>query len=570
MRFYVIGMVLFMLVIELANAQTANRYDVVIDEIMADPAPQVGLPNSEWIELKNTSPSNINLSGWRIVKSTSQSGPLPNFILQPDSFVIVCTGSAVAAMSVFGQTISVTSFPSLNNDGDLVYLSSNENKVISAVNYTNAWYQNELKKQGGWTLEMVDTKNPCTGFNNWKASTDVNGGTPGKRNSVEAVNTDDAAPKLLRAFATDSVTLSLIFDEALDSGKASSITNYAINDGIGQPLTATPASPVFDRVYLVLATPLLRGKAYTVTATGVTDCVGNEITVQNIAKVGLTSIADSLNVVINEILFNPSADGVDYVEIYNRSTNIIDLKQLFIANRNTTGGISSIQQLSSESILIFPGDFILLTEDPSAVQRKYLTMNPNAFIQLASMPSFPDDEGNVIILNLQGRIIDEVAYSDKWHFQLLSNTESVSLERIDYNAPSVQTNFHSAATSAGYGTPGYKNSQYRIDEQVQGEVTVTPEIFSPDNDGINDFATINYNFPQPGYVTNITIFDASGRPVRYLQRNALSGAKGIYRWDGLGEKRQKLTQGIYIVFTEIFNTAGKKKQFKKTIVLARR
>lgn len=570
MRPYVVVLAVSMLVIKLANAQTVNRYDVVIDEIMADPLPQVGLPNAEWIELKNTSSFNINLSGWTIVKATSQSGAFPNFILQPDSFVIVCTGSAAAALSVFGQTISVTSFPSINNDEDLIYLKSNENKIISAVSYTDAWYQNELKKQGGWTLEMVDTKNPCTGFNNWKASIDVNGGTPGKKNSVDAVNPDEASPKLLRAFALDSLTVSLIFDEPLDSLKASAIINYNISDGIGVPLAATPVLPVFDKVNLILATPLSHNKVYTVTINVVTDCAGNEISAQNTARVGLTSIADSFDVVINEILFNPTADGVDYVEVYNRSTNIIDLKQLYIANRNSTGVISSIRQLSVESILIFPGDFILLTEDPSVVKQKYLTTNPSAFVQVKGMPSFPDDKGDVIILNAQGEIIDEVVYFDKWHFQLLSNTEGVSLERIDYNAPSVQANFHSAATSAGYGTPGYKNSQYRIDQQLQGEVTITPEVFSPDNDGIDDFATINYNFPEPGYVTNITIFDASGRPARYLQRNALSGVKGIYRWDGLGEKQQKLAQGIYIVFTEIFNTAGKKKQFKNTIVLARK
>ena len=122
----------------------------------------------------------------------------------------------------------------------------------------------------------------------------------------------------------------------------------------------------------------------------------------------------------------------------------------------------------------------------------------------------------------------------------------------------------------GYGTPTYKNSQYRLDAEVKGDITVTPEIVSPDNDGQDDFATINYSFPEPGYVANITIFDAVGRPVRYLQRNALSGTKGFYRWDGLGEKQQKLAVGIYIIYTEVFNLKGKTKKFKNVIVLARK
>ena len=116
----------------------------------------------------------------------------------------------------------------------------------------------------------------------------------------------------------------------------------------------------------------------------------------------------------------------------------------------------------------------------------------------------------------------------------------------------------------------YKNSQYEANEELPGAITVTPEIFSPDNDGTDDFATINYSFSSPGNVANITIFDATGRAVRYLERNALSGIKGYYRWDGLDDKDRKLPQGIYIIYTEIFNTEGKKKQFKNTIVLARR
>lgn len=568
-RFFLFTLIIVFLIGN-THAQIANRYDIVIDEIMADPTPQVGLPNNEWIELRNTSANAINLQDFRISDLTGQSGAMPSYVLKPDSFVIVCTGSAVTAMSAFGPTISVTSFPSLDNNGDQLSLISAQGKVIHAVNYNISWYQNELKKDGGWTLEMIDTKNPCSGFTNWKASVDVKGGTPGKNNSVDASNTDKTSPKLLRAFAVDNLNITLVFDEPLDSLKAATATSYSISDGIGVPQSAITVSPVFDRVNLKLNTPLAVNKVYTITANNVTDCAGNIIGLKNTAGVGLSSVADSFDIVINEILFNPNSGGVDYVEIYNRSQKIIDAKQLYIANRNSTNVISSIQQLSTESILLFPKNFLVITEDPQIVMQQYVTTNPDAFIQLSSMPSFPDDKGDVIILNAQGKIVDEVIYSDKWHFALISNTEGVSLERIDYNAASVQSNFHSAATSVGYGTPGYKNSQFRIDQQVQGEITVIPEIFSPDNDGIDDFATINYSFPSPGYVANITIFDASGRPVRYLEKNALSGIKGSYIWDGLGEKQQKLSQGIYIIYTEIFNTDGKKKQFKNTIVLARR
>ena len=554
-----------------SDAQVANRYDIVIDELMADPTPQVSLPNNEWIELRNTSATAFNLLGRRIGDASSQSGTMPSYNLLPDSFVIVCTGSAIAAMSIYGPTIAVTSFPSLDNTGDVIYLRSPQNRIIHAVSYTDAWYQNELKKDGGWTLEMIDSKNPCSGFTNWKASTDIKGGTPGKRNSVNAINIDAASPQLLSAFATDSVNLSLVFNEPLDSLKAATAANYTISDGIGVPQSAIAIAPAFDKVSLRLNTPLMRNKIYTVTVSGVSDCVNNLIGSKNTARVGLSEVADSFGIVINEILFNPKPNGTDYVEIYNRSNKIIDLKQTYIANRNTAGVISNIKQLSTDNYLFFPQDFMVITEDPAIIKRDFITKNMDAFVMVASMPSFNDDEGDAIILNAQGSITDELKYDEKWHFKLIDNREGVALERIDYNATTQhEDNWHSAATSVGYGTPTYKNSQYRIDLQVQGDINVSPEIVSPDNDGMDDFATIDYSFPSPGYVANITIFDANGRPVRYLQRNALCGTKGNFRWDGLGEKFQKLPVGIYIIFTEVFNLIGKKKQFKNTIVLARR
>jgi len=548
----------------------AKQYDVIIDEIMAAPTPAISLPTNEWVELKNTSVTPINLLGWTITNHQLTSGGMPNFILKPDSFVIVCAASAVSAMASYGTTISVTKFPSLINDADQLSLQSAQTKTIHAVSYSSTWYQNDLKKNGGWSLEMIDTKNPCSGISNWKASTDLRGGSPGTKNSVDAINPDINSPKLLRGNAIDNLTIKLVFDEPLDSLKAVTLNNYTISDGIGLPISVVAIAPLFNVVNLTIGTPLVATKMYTVTVNGITDCVGNTIDSKNSARVGISSVADSIDVVINEILYNPPSNGSDYVELYNRSNKIIDLKQTYIANRNTSGAVSSITQITADNYLLFPQDYVLLATDVSFIKKAYITLNPDGFIAL-KLPVYSNDKSSVVLLNAQGNITDEVDYNDKWQFKLLANTEGVSLERIDFNSSSQSAdNWHSAATSVGYGTPGYKNSQYKINEEVQGDLKITPAIISPDNDGQDDFATIEYNFPEQGYVANITIFDAQGRPVRYLQRSALCGTKGNFRWDGLGEKNQSLATGIYIIYTSIFNLQGKTKQFKIPIVLTRR
>jgi Lamin Tail Domain/Bacterial Ig-like domain len=545
------------------------QYDIVIDEIMADPTPVVGLPTNEWLELKNTTTFDINLQNYKLGKSTGESGGMPSYILPAGGYVTVCTGSAVAAMAAYGPTITVASFPSLNNDADKIYLRAPQGAVIHSVNYTDAWYKNELKKDGGWTLEMIDTKNPCAGINNWKASVDVRGGTPAAKNSVDAINADATAPKLLRAYAPDPTHITLVFDEPVDSSNAAIAAGYSMSDGIAIT-NALPLSISFDRVSLTLSTALAANKIYIVTANNIKDCSGNIIGISKTAKVGLVDSIRNFDAVVNEIMFNPKTNGVDYVEFYNRSKRILNCKNCRIANRNALGIVSSIYSFTTEDYLFFPGDYIVLTESAEITKRDFVANEPNAIVEIKNLPSFNDGDGDVILLDQQGNIIDEVVYNAKWHFALISNEEAVSLERINADAASVQANFHSAASSVGYGTPTYKNSQNRIDAELQGEIKTTPEIVSPDNDGLDDFATIQYNFPEPGYVANITIFDANGRPVRFLERSTLCGTKGNFRWDGLGEKQQKLPQGIYIIYTDVFNVNGKTKKFKNVIVLARK
>ena len=483
--------------------------------------------------------------------------------------MIITSTSGAASFTGFGRVLGIPGFPPLTNDGTTLRLISKEGKTIHFVSYNLSWYQNAVKEEGGWSLEMIDPHNPCSATNNWKASIDNAGGTPGKKNSVDGLNKDNEAPVVRNVWAKDGSTIVLQFDEAIDSTDAVNASRYSITPSLLINSIAV-ASNDFTVVELALNTSLSSGIIYNVTISGIKDCSGNARSSQEI-KLGLPQDAVAVDVVVNEILFNPGPDAYDYVEFYNRSNKIIDASKLYVGNRNSAGTISSLKKLSEQPFYIFPDSYVVITENLSSLQKNYLVKNTDAVLVVSSLASFPDDKGTVVLANFQGEVVDELSYSDDWHFDLIANAEGVSLERIDPDKPTQnEDNWHSAASTAGYGTPTYKNSQYKQTNNISETVEITPKVFSPDNDGIDDIATIQYQITETGYVANISIFDVNGRLVRHLVKNATLGLKGSWNWDGLDEKGQKLLIGNYIIYTELFNLKGQKKQFKNVVVLARR
>lgn len=559
---------LCLLVNAIVSAQAQNRYDVVIDEIMADPSPPVGLPNLEWIELKNCSATPINLQNWRLSDAGGQSGAFPAFTLQPDSFVIVCSSSSLTAMSAFGRAFAVTSFPSLDNAGDLLYLKSASGKIIHGIRYDLSWYDNELKKDGGWSLEMCDTHAPCSGVANWKASADPSGGTPGRKNANDGVSNAAHEPEISNVYTAGNTSIHIVFKNPVDSISATTISHY-LPDNIIQLQAVSCLPPLFNEVELKTVQPMDSGKIYTIQISQVKDCGNNVITSPVSIQTGIPFTPAPGEIVINEILFNPKSGGYDFAELINRSNKIIDAAALFMANRNSNGTVSSIIPLSAVPYYMLPGAYLAITENKTRLGLDYFLQKPDAILETSSLPSWPDDEGWVVLLGTQGNILEELHYKDDWHFKLMNDAEGVSLERMDPSAEvNNPQNWHSAASTAGWATPGYRNSQYKQAGIADALFTITPATISPDNDGLDDMATIQYQMESAGFVANITIYDASGRPVRMLVRNALLGLNGFWRWDGLDENGQKLQAGPYIFLIDLFNSEGKKKRVKEMVVVA--
>jgi len=269
------------------------------------------------------------------------------------------------------------------------------------------------------------------------------------------------------------------------------------------------------------------------------------------------------------LLFDPVTGCVDFVEIFNRSAKVIDLKNVVLANYDTIGQvITDYNEISTEPFLMFPDDYFVLSTDSAAVKDFYKTSNPRGFINMVYFPAMNNEDGIVAITSKGGSVIDLVTYYVSMQYPLLSSVDGVSLERISPERLSKDiTNWHSASESSGYGTPGYKNSQFGMTIADENEITLSPDIFSPDNDGYNDNLTIAYTFNISGNNVSITIYDATGRTVRNLVNHELCGTSGAYTWDGITNDRLKASIGRYIVFVEIFDMDGNVKRYKKGTIL---
>jgi len=538
-----------------------NTNELIISEIMADPTPTKGLPEKEYIELYNRSDKVIDLNRFKLFYSTTNA-TFPSFLLQPKSYVIVTSRTNEADFKPYGNVVALTSF-SLLNTGTTLTIRNPQNKTIFSLSYSDKWY--EKGKDQGFSLEMIDTNFPCVEEGNWTSSSAVLQGTPAKENAVKASKPDLTPPSLSRFEISGGTNVKLIFSEKLDSLSAVSINAYSFDKGL-KINAISVESPQNTNVNLTLGSALQENTLYTLTAKNIADCSGN-VLLSALAILGNLKPADSGNVVLNEVLFNPRSGGEDFVEIYNRTDKLISLKNWALANVDATGKFANIRTIATTDFILQPKQFLVLCRTASAVQNQYYKAVKANFLQLTSMPSFPDDEGSVILLNETQKIFDRFDYTEKLHHPLVDDKEGVSLEKKDYNKTSAEsTNWQSAASTDGFATPGYANSQILVDGQ-ENIFKIEPEVFIPDGDGQDETTKLVFQLDQSAFVATIQIFDSNGRLVRQLAQNQLLGNSATFEWDGKAANNEVVPVGYYIILAELFNTNGDKKHYKGKVVV---
>lgn len=537
--------------------------EIIITEIMADPSPTIGLPDAEYVELFNRTNRTISLSGLRLTDGSS-TAVFPAASMSPGSYLLLTSTSNASKFG--GSVLGLANFPTLNNDGDAVMLRRSDNVLIDSVKYTLEWYRSEDKSEGGWALELIDRQNPCGESDNWVASDAAAGGTPGMLNSVNASKPDVAGPKLAAAVPNGVQQVQLQFSEKLNIELSTTTVSFTPSMAI---TSLALQKPGLQNLMVSLASPLEPRQLYQVAVNGIRDCAGNLIRPEFAqASFAIPEVADSLDLVINEVLFNPRSGGFDYMEIYNRSGKFINLSNWKIGSRQ--GGVLLNAFSLETNRLIAPQSLVVFTENPAEVQFQYPRHEVNAFYA-TRLPSLPDDEGVVTLVRPDNRVVDEFRYSDDLHSDLIKDDEGVSLERISAEAETRQaSNWTSASSMIGFGTPGLINSQSRPDPLISpDEVIVEPEVIAPGS-GRDEFALVRYQFDQPGRLANAKIVDHQGRVIRTLANNEVLGTEGFFRWDGDHDSGSKARPGYYAVWLEVFGLEGNVKTYRKRVVVAPR
>jgi hypothetical protein len=545
-------------------------YDILISEIMAKPLANQTLPNIEYIELYNRSQNTVQLKGFSIRNGTKKD-IFPDKTIKPNAFLIVYNGKKGSGFGRFGDTLALENLATISDLADDFYLENSDGTVIDAVAYDKLDYRSNAKSQGGYALERVNLKNPCN-FDDWRGSDDAKGGTPGKPNSV-AKDYTDAPPQILYYYFNSKKTLEIEFDRALNRSLNNSFFYFQKDSALVDSLSFIPKFQLYNRLKITFKKELTDSILYRfIVKNTLKNCnlslnmARNDTLLLQNAK----TIDNKDTILINEVLINPQTEGSRYLEIFNKSKKVIDVKDFSVSADSVLKKLTG-----AEGYLLFPNGYLVLADNPLDVQTRYNVQHLRRQFLKYKLPAWNEKEGK-IYLAFNSKILDSLKYTKSFHNPLLASIDGVSLERINPNKPNDKSNWQSAAATVGYGTPAYKNSQFLAEggpsvflasEEV---FSISKPTFSPDDDGFEDYMLLNYKLDKTGAFAKVSIFDVRGRLVKKWMDNEPLATEGDLKWDGDTDENIKAPIGIYIVLIELILPTGAVQIFKKTVSLTTR
>ncbi len=518
---------------------------ICINEIMSNPmgSSGVGSPEdrNEFIEIFNTGPDAVDLSGWTITDFDAIDEVVPfealsgdfNSLLLPGGYALIMDPEYVdSGENYMPYGIPACLVLTVGNTTIGNGISTTDNiALISPDEDTVSTYYNPFDPGDGISVERVY---PNTGdvSENWKACEDVSGSTPGRQNSVYSspdflfdslwVMGNNVSFLLINPF--DSVLSGTVevFDdgnrnEVLDEGEL--INNFILTDVSQDSACLLDFTLSSDGVYFI----------------------GFDLINETIFR--RVRIGDGVSrLIINEIMYAPY-EPPEWIELFNRSLYNISLNSL------------KVEDVSIPEIEILSGDYFIVTSDSVG----FLSYYGNISSPLLEMSlSLSNSGDSVLLFDENGFIFDKVVYAGD------ETDGNFSLERVNPGIPSNNpTNWGQSVTEGG--TPGAVNSVFAEYKKADVSLAVNPKHFTPDGDGIDETCVISFNLPYMRNDVTLKIYDRKGHLLRE-NIESYGGESGEWVWDGKDRKDETVPTGLYVVFLLIEDADNSARSIEKAVV----
>ena len=256
-----------------------------------------------------------------------------------------------------------------------------------------------------------------------------------------------AAPITLQsAICIDNQTIEAGFSGLPDSLSATNAANYTID---GKAVVSVQLNEAVPH-NVTIKTKALNAGTHTLAISGVIGRNGLPMEPQQM-EFKYTLPAKPYDLVFNELMFNPT-DGMlpnaDYLEIYNRSKNNIELK-------GWTLDISGTARKMPDST-INSGEYLIITTAAAADTFRIFGKTVGAI----TSSNLTNSGRTLRLVSPEGRTIDSLTYTEKSIIDADKNGGGWSFERIDYENNCGSWSNWAFSTDPRGGTPGQRNSVY--------------------------------------------------------------------------------------------------------------
>ena len=549
---------------------------VIITEIMFDA--DTLEHHNEFVEIYNQGDNPIELFEWKLGDAVEVDQILDTghgLSLAPQQYAVILDPSYFNNSTIYDNLIPETALILTIEDasfGSYGWSNTVPESVIllNPAADTVQIYTYSTGNSPGYSDEKI-VLSPGNQASNWQNSI-IFRGTPGQQNSVSPFTTD---------IALDSIWLSTRYPQSGHSFQLyaqfknvglDTIDNFKTLVFFDHNENALPdAEEIVHDEDVIVYLPANDVHEMTWEMVGLemgkyllgVQCVmaGDENGSNNLGFMSLDIESLENPIVINEIMFSPASGQSEWVELYNKSSQDVDLSHWsFADSRDTT-------TITRESHILRAGDFLIFSKDSSVIYQ--FGISPETNISISGFPTLNNDSDDLKLLSHSGRLIDRVVYSSDWMRREVEN--GTSLERIHPQISSLLADNWAASTDPAGATPVRINSIYVKKPTRESLLSVHPNPFSPDGDGFEDFTIFEYRLPFPTGFLSIDIFDIKGRKIKRLADYQAVGQNGYLVWDGRDGDGRITRMGIYVILVRVFEpNADIFREFKKTVVLVKK